>query len=139
CPGGSLKITAHALADDKGGTLCVNDATGNVTTADSGVCTASVSCPPHLSVTKGIACAPAGASPNCSAVANYSAKATGVQAGNTCPAFCYKVTITNDGGEDLQSLAVNDSDSVTFNPALPATLARGASFTTYYSQTWCAN
>jgi len=111
------------------------------TSTDSSVCTASVSCPPHVSITKQVACAPSTASGlTCATIpgANYGALATGVQ-GTTCPSFCYKIVITNDGADALQTVVLNDPDLSNFSPAVPATLAVGASFTTYASKVWCAN
>jgi hypothetical protein len=68
----------------------------------------------------------------------YSGSATGVQC-TTCPSFCYKIVITNDGADALQNVVLNDPDLASFSPPVPATLAQGASFTTFASKVWCAN
>jgi hypothetical protein len=44
CPGTSFSVTAHAEADDQGGTLCVFDSQGNRIADDTTPCTANVTC-----------------------------------------------------------------------------------------------
>jgi hypothetical protein len=44
CPGAQYSVTAHAEADDLGGTLCVYDSEGNRITDDTAPCTADVTC-----------------------------------------------------------------------------------------------
>jgi hypothetical protein len=44
CPGDSFSVSAHAEADDVGGTLCVYDSQGNRIADDSAPCPATVTC-----------------------------------------------------------------------------------------------
>jgi hypothetical protein len=44
CPGAQYSVTAHAEADDQGGTLCVYDSQGRRIVDDTSPCTANVNC-----------------------------------------------------------------------------------------------
>jgi len=67
------------------------DRCGRPITATSATCTTEVSCPPRIQVLKEVACAlPGGICP----ASGYAKTATGVRDGS-CPAFCYRITVTN--------------------------------------------
>jgi hypothetical protein len=113
-----------------GPTITINNAqvansgtyTANVT--DSEGCTTSCSgqlnvvpCAPNIEVTKEVACFLPG-----DTCGTYAKVATGVRDGE-CPAFCYRITVTNAGNVVVTSLTVTDTllgnISAQFASALP--------------------
>ncbi len=134
-PGGVLTNTAtvSALVDSVGGTVCVT--TNPVVSS----CSAVVTCfgTPSITVTKNVLCQSGSL---CSALGSaYDSQktASGVKVGASCPTFCYRVIVTNNGQLPLHSVTV--TDSVQGVLSFPGTLAMGASATNFYSTTLCAN
>jgi hypothetical protein len=86
-----------------------------------------------IQVTKGVANAPL--SGVCDNTLTYGPTAEGIESGS-CPNFCYKIVVSNDGAESVTSIMVSDPDL----PGLtvPSTLAPGQSVTLFASKTWCA-
>jgi hypothetical protein len=109
-PGAPFSVSAHAEADDQGGTVCVFDTQGRRIADDSPACVASVTCealPPRLDVTKEVACLIA---PNLCGPYGKSATGFKVVSSTTTnlPAFCYSITVSNSGTISLTNVTLID-------------------------------
>jgi len=112
---------------------CLGDA--EYTHSDDATCTIPP-CPPDICVEKEVACAPAG-DLLCSDVPDedYGETATAV-VGDTEGAFCYKITVTNCGEDDLDNVTVVDDLIGAVAGSFPTTLAVDESVTLYFKQSY---
>ena len=92
---------------------------------------ASAQTTPHIAVFKQVACVqPGGVCDAFGANASTENKvANGVSGDATCPSFCYRITVINDGDVDLQNISVTDATLNIASCSFPTTLAIGQSVT----------
>src|SRR5262249_49456899 len=116
--------------------------TDNISTKTTPACTGQCSvtvpinpCAPCIQVTKAVTCAPAGFNGVCDANSGtYGPFASGA-IGSTQPVFCYKITVSNCGDEDLINLSIHDPDLPGLT--LPTTLPVGsAPVVLFASKSW---
>jgi len=133
----------------RGQNICPPPNQQEVTASDD--CVASVFCPPCIRVTKLVTCKDPGVS--CENASGYAKTAQGVRGENDptctqpnsgCPAFCYKVTVTNCNQVDLRDVTLRDDNGTPGNLAddisTPiGSLPVGQSRTVFYSSTHCTD
>jgi len=98
----TLTINNASLADTGTYVLTVTDRFGCVTTCEASLVV--MECIPEIDVLKEVACLLPG-----DACGPFSKVATGVK-DSGCPAFCYRVTVSNVGTIPIVSLSVNDPE-----------------------------
>jgi uncharacterized repeat protein (TIGR01451 family) len=103
-------------------------------------CAASLQCCgiPEIMVIKKIACADGAATCETLAPGLYADEATGVK-DSACPAFCYRITVTNTGPVPLINITVVDDVLGDKSADFADTLTVGGSETHFYSATHCSN
>ncbi|HXJ72897.1 MAG TPA: hypothetical protein VNM37_08585, partial [Candidatus Dormibacteraeota bacterium] len=145
----SPQVTGTAVATNA--VSCIHDCAGNtITTGSPSTCPATVCCtPPHITVTKGIACAPCSPGDTCANAsdcptddASYGPRATGAKGKNPdgsddCPAFCYKITVINDGLVAVTNIVLHDSQFGDI--PVPGTLGVGSSNSVFLKHAWCVD
>src|ERR1051326_1162628 len=92
-------------------------------------------CKARICVAKEIACVLQGGS-----CGSFGPTATGVKSASVCPAFCYRITVSNCGDVDLVNVTVVDDKLNLGGCGFPTSLAKGQSFTCdTLKATWCVD
>ena len=148
CAAGSLvsySVSVSAVASQSQGHVCDFNLQGTEIKATSS-CDTCVSCvgQPAIKVYKQVVCYSNICEPFSANLDNQKT-ATGVSAGSDCPAFCYRITVTNSGSVTLSNLVIfdsNSSDGKVLNLSgcgFPTTLAVGASASCTVTTNHCVN
>jgi hypothetical protein len=120
-------------------TLSANGLCSNPAGTTSQTCITTNRCPPLISVSKLVTCAPAAGIAGCNSTLNYKKNAYGI-AGVNNPAFCYQIIVSNIGPVALTNVTLSDSvltgDGVILINPPSGFLDVGQSVTNYYGASW---